>query len=317
MNKLVVYFNASEEFMTKLETFSNHFEIIMCTSLDELQPQLPGTEILVTLFNPPDAKMIRQAPRLKWILALTAGVDSFPLNEIKKQNILLTNGRGIHKIYIAEYAIAAMINLARNFHLMFRNQLKGHWDRSVPQNEIYGCTVGILGLGAIGQEIARKASTLGMRVIGVKNDPRSLEGIDRVYGPAEMLEVFKQSDYIINLLPDTPNTRRVIDKTFFAVVKESTCFINLGRGPTVNQADLIDALQTKRMRAMVSDVYEEEPLPEDSPLWTLENVILTPHNAGVSPKYLERAMDIIQHNLPVFVANSGEMINVVDLDRGY
>jgi phosphoglycerate dehydrogenase-like enzyme len=317
MNKLAVYFRASEEFMSHLKNFSNNFEIIMCASSDELQSHLPQTEILVTLFNSPDAEMIRQAPKLKWIQALTAGVDSFPFNEIKKQNILLTNGRGIHKIYIAEYAIAAMINLARNFHLMFRNQLKGQWDRSVPQHEIYGCTAGILGLGAIGQEIARKVSILGMRVIGVKNDPCPLEGVDLVYGPTEMQEVFKHSDYIVNLLPDTPNTRGLIDKTLFAAVKESACFINLGRGPTVNQTDLIDALQKKKMRAMVSDVYEEEPLPEDSPLWAMENVILTPHIAGVSPKYLERAMDIIRHNLPIYVAKSGEMINVVDLDRGY
>jgi phosphoglycerate dehydrogenase-like enzyme len=317
MNKLVVYFRPTEEFVTFLRNLSQNFELIICKGPDELQAHLPQTEILVTLFDSPDANMIRQAPRLKWILALTAGVDSLPLNEIKKQNILLTNGRGIHKIYIAEYAIAAMINLARNFHLMFRNQLRGQWDRSVPQHEIYGCTVGILGLGAIGQEIAHKASRLGMRIIGVKNEPCPLEKVDRVYGPAEMREVFKQSDYIVNLLPDTPNTRGVIDKTLFAAVKESACFINLGRGPTVNQAHLIDVLQTKRMRAMVSDVYEEEPLPEDSPLWEMENVILTPHIAGVSPKYLERAMDIIRHNLPVYVANSGEMINVVDLDRGY
>jgi phosphoglycerate dehydrogenase-like enzyme len=317
MNKLVVYFRPTEEFVTQLKNLSQNFELIICKGPDELQDHLPQTEILVTLFDSPDANMILKAPRLKWILALTAGVDSFPFNEIKKQNILLTNGRGIHKIYIAEYAIAAMINLARNFHLMFRNQLKGQWDRSVPQHEIHGCTLGILGLGAIGQEIARKASILGMRVIGVKDDPCPLEGVDRVYGPAEMQEVFKQSDYIVNLLPDTPNTRGLIDKTLFAAVKESACFINLGRGPTVNQTDLVDALQTKKMRAMVSDVYEEEPLPEDSPLWEMENVILTPHIAGVSPKYLERAMDIIKHNLPVYVANSGEMINVVDLDRGY
>jgi phosphoglycerate dehydrogenase-like enzyme len=317
MNKLVVYFRATEEFVIQLRNLSHNFELIICKGPDELQTHLPQTEILVTLFDSPDANMIRQAPKLKWILALTAGVDSFPLNEIKKHNILLTNGRGIHKIYIAEYAIAAMINLARNFHLMFRNQLKGQWDRSVPQHEICGCTAGILGLGAIGQEIARKASILGMRVIGVKNDPHPLEGVDQVYGPAEIKEVFKQSDYIVNLLPDTPDTRGLIDKTLFAAIKETACFINLGRGPTVNQSDLIDALRTKRMRAMVSDVYEEEPLPEDSPLWALENVILTPHIAGVSPKYLERAMDIIRHNLPVYVANSGEMINVVDLDRGY
>ena len=262
-------------------------------------------------------RMIQLAPNLKWIQALTAGVDFFPLDEIKKQGIILTCGRGIHRVYMAEYAIAAMINLARNFHLMFRNQLKGKWDRSVAQEEIHGRTAGIIGLGSIGWEIARKASMLGMRVIGVKNSPRPIEWVDRVYGPLEMGEVFKQSDYVINLLPDTQATRGLIDKTFFALMNKSACFINLGRGSTVNQADLIDALRTKTIRTAVSDVYEEEPLPADSPLWQLENVILTPHVAGVSPQYLQRAMEIIRHNLNVYVSRAGQMINVVDPRLGY
>ena len=245
---------------------------------------------MITLFAWPDAGLIRLAPRLKWIQALTAGVDFFPLSEIKEQNIILTCGRGIHKIYIAEYAIAAMINLARNFHLMFNNQLKAKWDRSVPQDEIHGRVAGIIGLGSIGQEIAHKALILGMRVIGVKNTPQPLEGVDHVYGPAEMQEVFKQSDYVINLLPDTITTRGLIDKKFFALMKKSACFINLGRGFTVNQADLIDALRKKMFHALVSDVYEEEPLPADNPLWQLENVILTPHIAGVSSKYLDSSL---------------------------
>jgi phosphoglycerate dehydrogenase-like enzyme len=108
-----------------------------------------------------------------------------------------------------------------------------------------------------------------------------------------------------------------MDKKFFSSMRRSACFINLGRGSTVNQADLIDALQTKTIRALVSDVYEVEPLPEDSPLWHLDNVILSPHIAGVSPQYLERALDIIRHNLQVYVCQSGEMMNVVDLTKGY
>ena len=132
-----------------------------------------------------------------------------------------------------------------------------------------------------------------------------------------MEEVFKQSDYVINLLPDTIATRGLIDKKFFTLMKKSACFINLGRGSTVNQADLIDALRTKMFHALVSDVYEEEPLPEDNPLWQLENVILTPHIAGISSKYLERALSIIRHNLNVYVSHSGVMMNVVDLTRGY
>ena len=271
---------------------------------------------MITLFSGLDTKTIRLASRLKWIQALSTGVDFFPLDEIKRQEIILTNGRGIHKINIAEYAIAAMINLARNFHLMFTNQIRGQWDRSLPQDKIHGKIVGILGLGSIGQEIARKASMLGMHVIGVKCNPHPLEGVNNVYGPTEMAEVFKQSDYVINLLPHTPKTKGQIDKTFFAMMNKSACFINLGRGATVNQDDLINALRTKTIRALVSDVYEEEPLSEDNPLWKLDNVILTPHVAGVSPVYLERAMEIIRHNLHVYISRSGEMMNVVDLTLG-
>ena len=217
MNKLVVYFRPPEEFIEHLSDLSDKFELILCKDRDELESHLAETEILITLFAWPDAEMIRQASQLRWIQALTAGVDFLPLKEIEDQGITLTSGRGIHKIYIAEYAIAAMINLARNFHLVFRNQLKSKWDRSVPQGEINGSTVGILGLGSIGQEIARKASILGMRVIGVKNGPIPLEGVDHVYGPTEMDEVFKQSDYVINLLPDTPQTIGLIDKSFFSL----------------------------------------------------------------------------------------------------
>jgi D-2-hydroxyacid dehydrogenase (NADP+) len=317
MKTLTTYFRPPEEFLTQLGNISEEIEINVCTKREELIACLSRTEILITLFAWPDAEMIQLAPNLKWIQALTAGVDFFPLNEIKKQDIILTCGRGIHRVYMTEYAIAAMISLARNFHLMFRNQLKGNWDRAVAQDEIHGRTAGIIGLGSIGQEIARKASVLGMRVIGVKNDPRPLEGVDRVYGPMEMGEVFKQSDYVVNLLPDTQATRGLIDKTFFALMDKSACFINLGRGSTVNQTDLIDALRTKTIRAAVSDVYEEEPLPANSPLWQLENVILTPHIAGASPQYLQRAMEIVRHNLNVYVSRSGQMINVVDPMKGY
>ena len=317
MNKLTCYFRPPDGFFDQIRDISDNFKLTACTNRDELKSCLPDTEILVTLFAFPDAELMNLAPRLRWIQALTAGVDFFPLTKIKERDIILTCGRGIHKIYIAEYAIAAMINLARNFHLMFRNQLRSKWDRSIAQDEIHGKTVGILGLGSIGQEIARQAFALGMRVIGVKNTPQPLEGVDHVYGPAEMGKVFTQSDYLINLLPNTASTSGLIDKTFFALMENSACFINLGRGSTVNQADLIDALRNNELRALVSDVYDEEPLPADSPLWQLENVILTPHVAGVSSKYLERALNIIRHNLKVYVGHPGQMINVVDLTRGY
>ena len=261
--------------------------------------------------------MIDAAPRLKWIQAITAGVDALPLEEIARRGIRLTNGRGIHTIYMAEYAIAAMINLARGFHSMFRNQMQKEWNRGVPQEEIHGATVGIIGLGAIGREIARKAAFMGMRVIGVKRTRASLEDVDTVYGPEDMARVFQQSDYVINLLPATPATEKLIDHRFFGAMKPTASFINMGRGTTVNETDLIEALRNRRIKALVSDVYETEPLPAASPLWGMENVILTPHICGVSPRYMARAMEIIAHNLEVYLSGRGEMINVVDTVAGY
>jgi phosphoglycerate dehydrogenase-like enzyme len=136
MNKLTLYFRPPEEFINQLSNISDKFTTSICTNQDELESCLPATEILVTLFAFPDAELIGLASKLRWIQALTDGVDFFPLTKIKEQDIVLTCGCGIHKIYIAEYAIAAMINLARNFHLMFRNQLRGKWGRSIVQDEI-------------------------------------------------------------------------------------------------------------------------------------------------------------------------------------
>jgi phosphoglycerate dehydrogenase-like enzyme len=317
MRKCLIYFEFPEDYISQLKKIANHYEFISCSDESVLIKHLPDVEILIIFVAKFDAELLGAAPNLKWIQAITAGVDSLPLKEINDRGIILTNARGIHKIQMAEFAMAAIINFARNFHLIHRNQINGLWDRSVPQAEIYGKIVGIIGLGSIGEEIARKASFFGMRVLGVQKNPRPIKYVDRVYEVKEMDEVFRKSDYVINLLPLTAGTRKLIDRRYFDSMKKTACFINIGRGPTVNQTDLVDALKSNRIAGLVADVYEEEPLPEDSPLWQLENVILTPHIAGVSPNYVKRAMDVITHNLKVYVSQSGEMINVVDCSNGY
>jgi phosphoglycerate dehydrogenase-like enzyme len=317
MRKCLIYFEFPEAYISQLKKIANHYEFISCTAKSVLMKHLSDVEILMIFFAKFEAELLGLAPNLKWIQAISAGVDNLPLKEINDRGIMLTNARGIHKIQMAEFAIAAMINFARNFHLMHCNQIKGLWDRSVPQAEIYGKIVGIIGLGSIGEEIARKASFFGMRVLGVRKNPRPMKHVDRVYGIEEMDAVFRESDYIINLLPLTAGTRKLIDKRYFGSMKKTACFVNIGRGPTVNQADLVDALKSNQIGGLVADVYEEEPLPEDSPLWELENVILAPHIAGVSPNYLQRAMDVITYNLNVYVSQSGEMINVIDCSSGY
>jgi phosphoglycerate dehydrogenase-like enzyme len=316
MKRALIHYELPDGYFHRLQQNYPQLDWVRCTDSEKLPALLKETEILLTLFRC-DRKMIDAAPQLKWIQAITAGVDYMPLDEIRRRGILLTNGRGIHKIHMTEYAIAAMINLARGFHLMFRNQLKKKWERSVPQEEIHGATVGIIGLGAIGTEIAKKAALMGMRVIGVRRTPGPVDHVEEVYAPDDMAAVFRRSDYIINLLPYTPKTEKLIDRRFFDQMKPTACFINIGRGPTVNEDDLIETLRHKKIRAMVSDVYHTEPLPPESPLWDLDNVILTPHISGVSPQYMDRAMEIITHNLNVYLSGQGEMVNLVDMQTGY
>ncbi len=316
MRKVLINFDFPEKYVQVLKEKYDELDFVVSTDKKEIFEHLKDVEILLTFFKC-SRDMLDAAPVLKWIQAISAGVDYMPLDEVARRHIILTNGRGIHSIHMSEFAIASMINMARNCHIMFRNQMRKKWDRSVPQGQINGSVLGIIGLGDIGKEIARKASFLGMHVIGVKRTPEPTEFVEKVYGSRDMGEVFEKSDYIINLLPYTAATERIIDRNYFDLMKESACFINIGRGKTVNEADLIETLRNGRIRALVSDVYFEEPLPEDSPLWDLENAILTPHICGISPRYMERAMAIIDHNLKVYVHNEGTMINLVDLGAGY
>lgn len=290
--------------------------VVVCEEKAVIMKELPDTDILVSFFF--TTEMLEAAPNLKWVQGLSAGVDKMPLQEMGRRGILLTNGRGVHKIHMTEYAIMAMVMMARNFHVMSKNQFLKCYDRDVHQGQIHGATVGIVGLGSIGMEIARVAKFMGMKVLAVKNALGELpDFIDRAYGKEDMKKVFEESDYVINLLPATQATHKLIDKTYFDAMKKTGVFINMGRGTTVNEEDLIKALQTGAIKGLVTDVYYREPLPEDSPLWDLDNVIMTPHICGENDRYMEKAYVILKENLKVFHEGKGEMVNKVDLSRGY
>lgn len=291
-----------------------HVDFQVCTDRKDLEPLRDAEILIVDLCT---SKMLEAAPRLKWIQSMFAGVDIYPLDIIEKRGIILTCGRGIATIHIAEYVICALIMLARNFPVFMKKQHERVWQRYVEQDEIYGATLGILGLGAIGKEIARKASLLGMKVIGVKRNYEETEFVDELYTPERMDEVFQKSDYIVNLLPYTPETERIINKRHFELMKPTASFINVGRGKTVDEADLVEALRTKRIKGMVSDVFYQEPLDAASPLWEMENVFITPHIAGTSRKYLVKSIDTLRHNLRAYTSGEGNLLNVVDWQKGY
>ena len=314
MSKVLIYHKIEEKHIEHLKNKFTDLNFSVCTDRTEMEKQIEDTDILITFKF--DKDILKKARSIKWIQALSAGVETYPMEEIKKRNIILTNGRGIHKIHMAEYAICMMIMLARNMHTMINNMNEGKWERRINQGEIYGATVGIIGLGSIGMEIAKKAKFMGMEVIGVKGSKANLEYVDRIFMPEEMSKVFKESDYIINLLPSIESTSKLIDEKYFSIMKKDACFINMGRGSTVNEDDLVKALKEGRIRAAASDVFSTEPLPEDSPLWTTDNMIITPHICGESNKYFERALPIIENNIEAF-KGEGNYINLVSFEKGY
>lgn len=322
MKKILIYswtkkINWIDDTYSKLlmEKFSN-CEIIDCHTKEDFYNNLQNAEIIIT--NEVNMEVLNASPNLKWIQSLSSGVGYMPLDEIRERNIFLTNLKGIHGISMSEYVIGYMINMARNSHLLYESQSKKKWIQSnIPQNEIYGTTIGILGLGTIGKELAKKAYYLGMNVLGVKRSITKAENVHKVYEINNVDEVYKQSDYIVNILPYTKDTHGLINIESFKSMKNTSCFISIGRGQTVVEKDLIKALNGNMIQSAVLDVFEDEPLSENSPLWEMDNVIITPHICGVTSSYMIRSLDIIIPNLKAYINNSKPIKNIVNLNIGY
>lgn len=283
---------------------------------EEAKPHLDETEIIVTTGKASKA-LILAAPKLRWIQSLSAGVDGFPFSLLAERGIALTNARGIHQIQMSEFALALMLQWARRFPEFYRNQANRLWEKKVWVSELAGCTLGILGAGSIGQAIAAKAKAFDMRVIGYNRSGQASPGFDQIHAGRGGLEhVLRESDYLVVLVPHTAETHHMLAEREFRLMKPGAFFINLARGSVVNEKDLIAALKEGVIAGAALDVFETEPLPADSPLWGMENVIITPHVAGLSPQYMQRASAIFYENIRRF-RNGEPLMNAIDLAAGY
>jgi phosphoglycerate dehydrogenase-like enzyme len=233
------------------------------------------------------------------------------------RGIVLTNASGVHAFPISETILAMMLAFARKLHLSIRHQEQRAWKSVGPLGEIHGQTMGVIGVGAIGEETARLGKAFGMKVLGVRRSGAPSPHVDRMYGQDGLDEVLQQSDYVIVTLPLTPETRHLIGQREFMRMKASAYFINIGRGGTVHTEALLDALREGRIAGAGLDVFEQEPLPAASPLWEQENVIITPHNSGATVYYDDRAADIFLANLKAYLHNGRPSINVVDFNKNY
>jgi D-2-hydroxyacid dehydrogenase (NADP+) len=271
---------------------------------------------VIVAWNVPDG-VIERATRLKWIHATAAGVDTLLFPSVLNGRVLLTSSVGIHTTVLPEHVMAVILAFARRLHVAVRNQMARRWNRGAAiGEELEGKVLGVLGLGAIGRALAPRAAAFGMRVIGTKRSPEDIPHVEKVLPPEGTAEVLQTADFVVVLLPLTAQTRGLIDAKALARMKPTAVLINVGRGPVVQEAALIDALRQGTIAGAGLDVFDREPLPADSPLYELENVIITPHVSGASPTYLDRAIPLFCENLRRYLAGA-PMLNTVDPKRGY
>ncbi|MGP4071682.1 D-2-hydroxyacid dehydrogenase [Piscibacillus sp. B03] len=285
--------------------------------ITEAETYIPEADVIVTFGEDLTNDHIEQAKNLKWIMVVSAGLDEMPFEKIIEKNILVTNARGIHKIQMSEYVIGMLLQVYRNLPTFLENQRKHVYDKRVKIEEISGKTMIVVGTGAIGQETARKAKAFDMKTIGVSRTGAKKDHFDECYKNEELLNKLPEADFVINVLPATPDTEKMFKADHFKTMKEDAIFLNMGRGTTVDEEQMIEALRDNEIRHAILDVFETEPLPEESPLWDMENVTLTPHNSAVTSGYMPRALDIFEKNLKQFLNGEEPSVNVIDPKRGY
>lgn len=272
---------------------------------DRVAAAMADAEVLVTFRWRPDFL----GPGLRWVQSISAGVEQFPLTELAAAGVVLTSATGIHGPQVAEHAFALLLALTRNVGISMREAQSRTWRQRMGY-EIGGRTLGVLGLGTIGEEVARRGRAWGMEVIGTKARPDGYQGAaSRVYGPDGTLEVMARAEAVIVTLPDTPATRGVVREEALAALGPGW-LVNVGRGPSVDEGALLRALDDGELRGAGLDVFVAEPLPEDSPLWLHPRVVITPHSAGFSPAYGPRLAELFEANLDAHLGK-GEWVTRV------
>ena len=258
------------------------------------------------------------AKKLRWIHALTAGVEFLLFPEVQASPVILSNSKGIHGIPMAEHVLGLMISFTRCLPLFHKQQAEHIWKRPPAEElqEINGKTLAIVGLGAIGHEIAKKCKAMDMRVIAAKREMTQEPFVDRLYRPEQLLEMLSEADFVVVTLPLTDATNGLFGRDQFGAMKSSAYFINVSRGSVVQENELIAALHSQQIAGAGLDVVFEEPLPSTSPLWDMPNVIITPHMSAISPVYLDRALQLFAKNLARFI-NEEPLFNLIDKAKGY
>ena len=322
--------NAPQSFMDSLRREFPDIEFVYRPNYDNIEEYIADAEIIVAASLRPEQFLA--AKKLRWIYSTAAAVHQLMFPELVNSDVILTNASEVHGHCVAQHVMALIFAAARRIDVDVRYQQKRFWGqedlwKQHPRpREIDGATLGLVGVGAIGRDVARMGSAVGMRVVAVREHPQrgvdwlDAESPDRsrhvVYGIDQIDRMLQEADFVVLAAPTTDTTRRLINAERLAHMKADAWLINVGRGALVEESALIQALRSKTLGGAALDVFDTEPLPADSPLWGFDNVIITPHVAGMTDKIWDRQFEFFSENLRRFLAGQ-PLCGVVSKTKGY
>ncbi len=318
---LLVTGDPEAPYLTGLHQLPADVRVIVSADPAKLAQAAPQADVLLNgEFKDPQLlkNAFPLATRLRWLHVLSAGVEHVLSPEIIASPVPLTNGRGVFKRPLAEWAVGAMLHFMYDHRRLVRQQEAGIW-ADFDIEELGGKTIGIVGYGEIGRAVAERAKPFGCRILALRRKPENSSGdllIDRAYAPAEIDAMLAECDFVVAAAPMTPETRGLIGPAQIAALKPSAIVINIGRGPVIDEAALIAALESNKIRGAALDVFTVEPLPPGHAFYKLQNVLLSPHSADHTAGWRDRAFQCFLDNFARFV--KGEPLeNVVDKHAGY
>jgi phosphoglycerate dehydrogenase-like enzyme len=332
--KLVIHPPVDEQRLEQIRAAAQQMEVVNAADEAEAVSEMPDADAFFGKLTPP---MLAAAGRLRWVQSPTASLEHYLFPELVEHPCVLTNMRGLFSDVIADHVFGIILCFARNLHIYLRQQWSARWEpvggeaqrstfaagpgtvSSIDRAHLHlaDCTLGVVGLGSIGREVARRGLAFGMRVVAVDPVPQTPpEGIAALWDVEQLGSLLGQSDFVVICAPHTPQTAGWFTREKFQQMKRTAYLINIGRGAIVRLDDLVESLRSGEIAGAGLDVFEIEPLPGDHPLWSMPNVILTPHVAAASPRIAERHLAVLLDNIGRFVR--GEPLrNVADKQRWF
>lgn len=312
--KLLMTYNYGDEAFKEIEEMGYEISYISENEITE-DMKFEEVEVLVC-YNPFEKLDISSMKNLKWIQVSSIGVDQVPTKKVLKRDIVVTNNRGGYSIPIGEFVVMRILEIMKNTKYFNSIQTNKRWRLTTDVLELYNKRVLILGTGTIGIEVAKRLKGFGVEIIGVNTNGKPVEFFDQTVSIRKLNDEVEKADILVLALPHTKDTDNILGEKILRSMKKDSSIINVSRGNLIDEVALVELLEEGYFRGVALDVFKEEPLSEESLLWELDRVYITPHNSWVSEKRNERRLELILQNLKRYVEKE-ELLNIVNIERGY